>query len=247
MPEYYDPGRIADDLGVCRQRGLDWLDRKTSNQVPVTPLPCSGLPRITPKPRRLPQRAGHQIKLLLREGIEEFSQQGHPADAGLLRDLFFGDSMYGPIKPPGELLKKARENRVTQRKPAFVSGGRMSCGPSPSSWSRSRLPRLRDLMTPRTTDLTVPRKIAPRRAQAAATTGYVGDTEHFIQLLAEAVNVTIVGITNERLAPMLQEALRRKQGKRPSQIVFWGSLRIVFLGKSQLALSTTNGSEFQIP
>src|SRR5262249_5558949 len=40
-------------------------------------------------------------------------------------------------------------------------------------------------------------------------------------------------ITNERLAPMLQEALRRKRAGGRSD-AFWGSLRIVFLHDSLL-------------
>jgi hypothetical protein len=227
VPEYYDPGRIADDLGDCRQRGLDWLDRKTSNQVPVPAVALQRLAEDYVAARRL-AAAGRvtQIKLFLREGIEEFSQQGHTADAGLLRDLFFGDSMNGPIKPPGELLRTARERsgdsteaRFRERRTnvirSFAQFLVTFAAPEPHGLDGATQDRI------------------PVEHTQLATMGYVGDNEHFIQLLAEAVNVTIVGITNEHLAPMLQEALRRKRAAGRAD-AFWGSLRIVFLGETLL-------------
>ncbi len=235
VPEYYDPGRIADDLGDCRQRGLDWLDRKTSNQVPVPAVALQRLAEDYVAASRL-AAAGRvtQIKLFLREGIEEFSQQGHTADAGLLRDLFFGDSMNGPIKPPGELLRTARERsgdsteaRFRERRTnvirSFAQFLVTFAAPAPQGPDDAAHDGPDGAAQDRT----------PVGHRQLATTGYVGDNEHFIQLLAEAVNVTIVGITNEHLAPMLQEALRRKRAGGRAD-AFWGSLRIVFLGKTLL-------------
>ncbi len=109
VPEHYDPGRIADDLADCRQRGLDWLDRRTTNQAPVSATALQRLAEDYVTARQI-VAAGRiaQIKTLLRDGIEEMSQQGDRADATLLHDLFFGDSPHGTIKPPGDLLKAAR-------------------------------------------------------------------------------------------------------------------------------------------
>jgi len=59
--------------------------------------------------------------------------------------------------------------------------------------------------------------------------GYVRDRARFMALLAEAVNVTIVGQTNENLAKLLAGALDRKQANARRNDEFWGSLRIVFL------------------
>lgn len=59
--------------------------------------------------------------------------------------------------------------------------------------------------------------------------GYVRDRARFSALLAEAVNVTIVGLTNESLAKLLEKALDLKQGQSGRSDEFWGSLRIVFL------------------
>ncbi len=65
-------------------------------------------------------------------------------------------------------------------------------------------------------------------------TDYVGDSTRFVRLLAEAVNVTIVGITNESLAVDLQDALNRKRAYSNDR-AFWRSLRVVFLGSDLLA------------
>lgn len=65
-------------------------------------------------------------------------------------------------------------------------------------------------------------------------TGYVRDRNRFVRLLAEALNVTIVGITNETLAEMLQRALDIKQERTGDKAEFWRSLRIVFLSDDLL-------------
>jgi hypothetical protein len=63
--------------------------------------------------------------------------------------------------------------------------------------------------------------------------GYVNDSARFVRLLAEAVNVTIVGLTNEALAVTLQDALNRKRARGDDR-AFWRSLRIVFVGDKLL-------------
>src|SRR5262249_49871623 len=59
-------------------------------------------------------------------------------------------------------------------------------------------------------------------------TGYVKEGRHFVGLLAKAVNATVVGMTNEGLATMLQRALDIKRERSNDPDAFWGSLRIVF-------------------
>lgn len=228
VPESYDHEQIAEDLTDCRQRGLDWLDRRTSNQRPV---PAVALQRLAAEYVRTKEFVASgriaQIKILLRDGIDELSRQGHVADAGLLADLFFGNPGGGAIRPPGVLLKLAQERAGDTTEVRFRE-------------RRNNVIRsfAHFLITFAVSD---PQK--PDDAARQATTsdhygqqtrlGSVGDNERFIQLLAEAVNVTIIGITNERLAPMLREALRRKRASgRPD--AFWGSLRIVFLDESLL-------------
>jgi hypothetical protein len=75
--------------------------------------------------------------------------------------------------------------------------------------------------------------------------GYVRDRARFVALLAEAVNVTIVGLTNEHLAKPLQEALDLKQAHSRRDDGFWGSLRIVFL-KDKL-LDSINHERADVP
>lgn len=238
MQELYDRARVADDLGQCRQRGLDWLDRRTSNQAPVRAAELQRLAEEHVAVRRL-VAAGRiaQIKILLKDGIDELLRQGHATDAILVRDLFFGESMHDSIKSPSELLKSAQkrtgdtESRFRERRSnvmrsfaefliVFVS----SAADEPDAAVRSD---------------------SHKHAQGAVT-GYVGGSDHFIQLLADAVRVTIVGVTNENLAPMLQEALRRKRlGSQPD--AFWGSLRIVFLKESLLNAVNDEREQFHNP
>jgi hypothetical protein len=227
MPERFDPDMIAADLNDCRQRGLDWLNHNTSRQdrVPAATLERLAGDYVTARNLVAPGRIA-QIKILLRDGIEELLRQDHAADANLLRDLFFGDSTRGSIRPAGELLKRAREKvgdttetRFRERRAhvmrAFAQFLIEFSGSSPDAPEDA----VRDVVVE-----TYPHP---------AVTGHVGANEHFIRLLAEAVNVTIVGITNERLTPILQQALRRKRAAGQPD-AFWGSLRIVFLGKDLL-------------
>lgn len=67
------------------------------------------------------------------------------------------------------------------------------------------------------------------------TSGYVGEGDRFVSLLAEAVNVTVVGWTNTSLAESLEAALKRKRSRHGSH-AFWRSLRIVFLEDDLLEL-----------
>lgn len=227
VPERFNRDMIAAELNDCRQRGLDWLDHKTTRQdrVPAVALERLAEDYVTARNLIAPGRTA-QIKILLRDGIEELLRQGHDADANLLRDLFFGDSTRGAIRPAGELLKRAREKvgdttdtRFRERRGhAMRSFAQFLIEFSGSSPGGPDNP-VRDL-------------IVETHPHPAAT-GYVDASEHFIRLLAEAVNVTIVGITNEHLTPILQEALRRKRAAGQPD-AFWGSLRIVFLGKALL-------------
>jgi hypothetical protein len=227
VPERYDPDRIAEDLADCRQRGLDWLDRKTSNQQPV---PAEALQQLAEEYARVRPfvAAGRiaQIKILVRDGIEEF-RQSHTADAGLLRDLFFGDPGEGAIKPPGVLLK------IAQERSGDTTEGRFRERRTNVIHSFAGFLITFATTDPQVPDSAVQAAVPSEEHTQVARLGFVGDNEHFIRLLAEAVNVTIIGITNERLAPILQEALRRKRAAgRPD--TFWGSLRIVFLHESLL-------------
>jgi hypothetical protein len=67
------------------------------------------------------------------------------------------------------------------------------------------------------------------------TTRRAQDRFQFIRVLADAINVTIVGITNENLADFLDVALELKRN-RLGPAAFWESLRIVFLREDLLDL-----------
>lgn len=75
-------------------------------------------------------------------------------------------------------------------------------------------------------------------------TGHVDDGERFVQLLAEAVNATIVGFTNERLTTMVEAALERKRAFASDPGAFWGSLRVVFFSTKLLDSITDERPEY---
>jgi len=228
VPERYDHHQVAEDLTVCRQRGLDWLDHKSSNQQAV---PAEALQQLAAEYVRAKKAVAvgriAQIKILLSDGIDGLMRQGHTADARLLTDLFFGDAEDGTIRQPGVLLKMAQERagdtteaRFRERRANVIR-----------SFARflTAFASLDSQASDDAVHLALPSDDNAQKFRS----GFVGDNEHFIQLLAEAVNVTIIGITNERLAPILREALRRKRASGQAD-AFWRSLRIVFLSQSLL-------------
>jgi len=130
MAGRFDVDEVARDLTECRQRGPDRLDVQTTTRKPVQAAALQRLAQDYGAARGLPS-AGRVtlIKALLRDGIDELARQGSSADAGLLRDLFFGDSPDdGPIRAiPGELLRTAQrkagepsESRFRERRAAVL-------------------------------------------------------------------------------------------------------------------------------
>jgi len=240
VPEHYDSASIAEDLGECRQRGLDWLDRITSTQRRVAAASLQELAAEYVHSRGL-LASGRiaQIKVLLADGIAELRTRGHPSDATMLLELFFGSSVDGPIRPPGVLLQSARkkagetEARFRERRSALMrsfaeflitfvqSMPRAAVEPpddAPDYWSGYDQPQ----------------------------TGSAPDHDRFTGLLTNAVNATIIGITNERLLAALQTALSRKR-EAGAPDAFWNSLRIVFLGESLLDAVNDEREEFHDP
>lgn len=225
MVDQSDARRLAEELSDCRQRGLDWLDLRTSNQEPTPAVILQDLAKAYVARQHL-SAAGRvaEIKVLLQDGIGEFERQGHVSEASLLRDLFFGSSADGTIAAAGVLLRNAREKS----------------GENEARFSRRRASVMQSF-SKFLIDFTASSFAEPNRseqedapsAQALATYGYLDSNEHFIDLLARAVRVTIVGITNEQLPQILEEALRRKRDTHGID-AFWASLRIVFLGKALL-------------
>jgi hypothetical protein len=222
MPEPFDAKDIAEDLNDCRQRGLDRLDVNNSTQKPVRAAELGRLAADYAKAesRGATERVG-QIKALLGEGIDACMRQGNVGDGQLLRDLFFGGPADIPIGSPGDRLETARrkfhesESRFRDRR---------------SSVMTSFAGYLILFVHP----ITGGHNATGNQLRQTATIGKVGDSQYFIQRLAEAAHVTIVGITNENLTQILEKALRRKREANGPEAC-WTSMRIVFLGKALLS------------
>ncbi len=234
VPDRYDPTRIAANLGACRHRGLDFLDHRSANQEAVR---ADELQRLAEEYAAVCQFAdgtrGAQIKALLIAGIEDLRRQQRHSDADLIRDLFFGESTHGPIRPSGELLKTARL-RVGDTTDARFRTRRRNA-------MRSFAHVLVSLVeAPRAEPAPASPGVAPAADvhepdEQRVTVDSAAKAEHFIALLAAAQKATIIGITNEHLLDTLKDALRLKRltSGRPDD--FWESLRIVFLSKDLLA------------
>jgi hypothetical protein len=238
---------LSQELAACRKRGIERLDLRTHNQAPVERPELQRLAREYVAMRRLsvPNDTA-QIKLLLRDAIGAFSTTS-AADARLVSALFFGDSLDRVAKSAGELLDIAQKQsgitndiRFRQARhdafdafadflPGFVNSAAQSDdeGETDADVTHDISPALRPLEP----NGGVP---IPEVEQRIATTGYIDDGEHFITLLAQADNVTVIGVTNERLASMLRTALERKRAAMLRPDGCWSSIRVVFLGDELL-------------
>lgn len=238
---------LSQELAACRKRGIERLDLRTHNQAPVERPELQRLAAEYVAARRLSVANNTaQIKLLLRDGIRAFSATS-AADARLVSALFFGDSLDRVAKSAGELLDIAQKQsgittdiRFRQVRhdafdafadflPGFVSSAAQAdaeeepdAGVTPDN-----PPQLRSLDP----DGGAP---IPEVEQRIANTGYIDNGEHFITLLARADNVTVVGVTNERLASMLRTALARKRAAMLRPDGCWSSIRVVFLSEELL-------------
>jgi len=219
VPDSYDPAGVAADLVRCRQRGLDRLDRNRGNQAPV---PAGELRRLAEAHAAATGSTDSdrtaQIKVLLLAGIDDLKRQDRRHEADLIRDLFFGEATDGPIGSPGDLLRIARRKAVDMADARF------------DEWRSNVIRSFATVLIAHVTGL--PGVTATNRIQEThgqlATIGQAGDTGHFVNLLARAEKVTIVGITNEDLLPMLKDALSLKRQQSGLADAFWDSIRVVF-------------------
>lgn len=243
MVQRYDPVAVADDLAECRQRGLDWLDRATSTQrrIQAASLEQLAVDYVEASGLLLADRI-RQIKKLLEDGIAELRRQGQTGDAALLLELFFGTSPDGPIPPPGVLLDSARkkagesEARFRERRSALMR-----------SFAQFLITYVESVCrAPGASELADTPSNGTSRHYQTPRIGSAADDVHFIELLAGAVNATIIGITNEHLLPALEHALSRKR-EALGPDAFWNSLRIVFLGESLLKTVNDEREEFHDP
>jgi hypothetical protein len=238
---------LSQELAACRKRGIERLDLRTHNQAPVERPELQRLAGEYVAARRLnvPNNTA-RIKLLLRDAITAFSATS-AADARLVAALFFGDSQDRVAKSAGELLDIAQKQsgittpiRFRQARheafdafadflPGFVHS--VSQPDDEEEADAGVTPDVPPVLRPLEPNGGVP---IPEVEQRIATTGYIDDGEHFITLLAQADNVTVVGVTNERLASMLRTALDRKRAAMLRPDGCWSSIRVVFLGDELL-------------
>lgn len=242
---------IADELAACRQRGIERLDVRSHSQVPVQTPELQRLADeyVTARKLRVQGRVA-QLKYLLRDAVRAFVAE-NATDAQLVADLFFGDSQNRVTKSAGELLDIARndsgyvsEARFRQARhdafdnfASFIQGFVAAAVPEGEGSAAAEITpvsRAEDepaLQEHADREDSVP---DPEVQRHVATTGYIDNGEHFINLLAQATSATIVGFTNETLATMLRVALERKRAAMLKPDVCWDSIRIVFLGDELL-------------
>lgn len=102
--------KVARELAVCRQRGIERLDARTHNQAPVAASELQRLAAEYVEARHMPLRGRiPQIRVLLLAALAELNGTDE-TDAALIRDLFFGDDVVRVREPASELLKRAKDN-----------------------------------------------------------------------------------------------------------------------------------------
>jgi len=253
---------IADELAACRQRGIERLDVHSHNQAPVQAPVLQRLASEYTAVREVGARGRiPQLKYLCRDAIKAFAVENE-TDARLVGDLLFGDSLDRVTKSAGELLDIARKRsgysseasfRLARQQafaglahfiPGFVEEAKRGNATSTANEATQAgnvtvLPQLRTNSSDTVPD--------PEVQRHEATTGYIDNGQHFIRLLAEASNATIIGFTNEKLASMLRVALDRKRAALGRPDACWDSLRIVFLSDKLLDLVNDERGEFPDP
>jgi hypothetical protein len=234
---------LYEELAACRKRGIERLDLRTHNQQPVLVPRLESLAAEHTVATRGPVHGRiPQLKYLLRDAIAAFREEDQ-TDAQLVSALFFGDSQHRVTKSAGELLDiaqrqvgEANDVRFRQTRHAafehFAEFLRRFAGGSSLVTDIADDPPDRgtsdqdDAALLRHQSDSVPAAEVERHI---ASTGYIDNGDHFITLLSQAENVTIVGNTNESLASMLRLALARKRAAMLRPDSCWSSVRVVFL------------------
>jgi hypothetical protein len=234
---------LSTELDAARKRGIERLDVSSHNQQPVQMPELEKLAATYAVSKRSPVRGRiPQLKYLLRDAVEAFRAED-PTDARLVSALFFGDSQHRVTKSAGELLDVAQKefnysNPVRFRHTRHAAFDhfaefllRFVSGVAPVPQAENTLPELAGSNGDAATLLRDQGNVAPAPEvqQHIATTGYIDDGDHFVTLLSQAENVTIVGYTNESLASMLRLALERKRAAMFRPDGCWSSIRVVFL------------------
>lgn len=248
--------QIAAELGECRQRGIEKLDQRAHNQTPIQADLLQGLASDYVDAKRIPVHGRiAQVKTLLRHALDELSGNSDEVDASLIRDLFFGDSVSTVFLSAGELLRNARRKRGEPTEARFREQRR-------AAFEAFAVLLVRFVQNARTDEaLAIQAPAADDDPDATAAgspgghplagdahysetaIGYVGEGEIFVSLLADALEVTIIGFTNEHIAKNLEAALRLKRLVTAKPDAFWNSLRIVYLSTELLDFLDDERSE----
>jgi hypothetical protein len=233
------------ELNACRNRGIERIDVSSHNQQP---LPLPELDRLAADYVASSRKPMHgrisRLKYLLRDAVTAFGEEDE-FSAKLVSALFFGDSLHRVTKTAGELLDVAEResdypnavrfrqvrHAVFERFAEFLP--RFAAGTSPDADMEDDDPP--DHGTPEDAAAALLPRNNHEGAPAAevqrhiASTGYVDNGDHFVTMLSQAENVTIVGYTNDSLASMLKLALARKREAMLRPDGCWSSVRVVFL------------------
>jgi hypothetical protein len=239
--------QLSLELAAARKRGIERLDISSHNQQP---LELPGLGELAAKYAAATRSRLHgripQLKYLLRDAIDSFSEED-ATDAQLVRALFFGDSLHRVTKSAGELLDIAQResgyttalrfrlvrhaafDRFAEFLPRFVAHTGAAASVEAEAPDEA-LPEDDDGLLRGHGDSA----LAPEVERLVASTGYIDNGDHFVALLSQAENVTIVGRTNETLASMLRLALAHKRAAMLRPDSCWSSVRVVFLADDLL-------------
>jgi hypothetical protein len=235
---------LSSELAACRKRGIERLDVRSHNQQPLS---TPELERLAGQYATAKGSSVHgripQLKYLLRDAITAFREENE-TDALLVSALFFGDSLHRVTKSAGELLDIAQRQFEYDNSVRFRQARRAAFGNFAEFLSRFVAPaspvavRNDDVPVGALAEETGPAlpppnhvdiALAPEVERHIASTGYIDSGDHFVTLLSQAENITIIGYTNESLASMLKLALARKRAAMFRPDGCWSSARVVFL------------------
>ncbi len=229
--------QIADELGRCRQRGLEYLDRGDQAQQGYR----GQRPVLTPQLGRLADLLGGRyeitaagripkIKTLLSGALEEYSASENEEDARLIRSLLFSDSTLTVRKSAGTLLGDARRSFGEPSESLFRERFKKAF----SNFAEF-LVQVVDSEAEGTSHPSEVGRGVTLGSSLRVTAGLVGNRpDRFIELLADSAQATVVGFDNELLEPALRAALSLKRERLNDPNAFWRSLEIVFLGEPLL-------------
>jgi hypothetical protein len=223
--------QVADELGRCRQRGLENLDREDNRQHPVAAPELERLADLHARSHgvaatgRIPK-----IKIILSAALDEYSASENEEDARLIRDLLFSDSTLTVRKSAGALLSDARRSFGEPSESLFRERFKKAF---------SNFAEFLVQMVDRGVEEASAASEADRGASIGSplhvTAGLVGNKpDRFIELLADSAEATVVGFDNELLEPALRAAMNLKRVRLNDPNAFWRSLEIVFLGEPLL-------------